>query len=102
MIELLALPAWNAPPRTLDDWSAQLSGQGHRPTVVRDGSETWIEVAPLRLRGYVELEGGRASAINFELSDPDPGPASQAVREAATALGWEVHAEDDEDEDEDD
>ena len=31
MIELLALPAWNCPPRSLDDWTAALAAQDNRP-----------------------------------------------------------------------
>ena len=48
------------------------------------------------------IENGNASAINFELHDPDPGPATRAIEDAATALGWELHPDDDEDRDEDD
>jgi hypothetical protein len=95
MIELLALPAWDAPPRSPADWAAELAALGHPATVARapDG-DTWIEVAPLRLRGFVVIEDGLAAAINFELHDPDPAPASRLVEAAATALGWEVHPDD--------
>jgi hypothetical protein len=105
MIELLALPAWNSPPRTLDDWVTGLAGSGHTPVVERvSGSASWLEVAPLRLRGYAVLEGAHVEAINFELADPDPGPAAEIVEAAAKALGWEVYpdeadGEDDLDED---
>jgi hypothetical protein len=103
MLEYLALPGWKNPPRTLDDWVAALSETGGPVIVTRESSsETWIEVAPLRLRGYVVIENGHAAAINFELHDPDPGPATRAIENASTALGWEVHPDDDEDGDQDD
>ncbi len=100
MMELLTLPAWNAPPRTLDDWRTALTAQGYAPAVHREQGVFWIEVAPLRLRGYVVTEDQHVSAINFELHDPDPDPAWTVVESAAQALGWEVHP-DDEDEEED-
>jgi hypothetical protein len=91
MIELLAIPSWNTDPKTLGDWTAALSAQGHPAIVARDDDETWIEVAPLRLRGYVSLEGPHVEAINFELAEADPEPASRAIAAAALQLGWEVH-----------
>lgn len=98
MIELLALPAWNTPPRSLDDWSAALAGLGYPPKSAReDADEVWLEVPALRLRGLAVLEGPHVTAINFELHDPDPA-ASRLVEGAAAALGWEVHP-DEEDED---
>jgi hypothetical protein len=103
MIEMLALPAWDAPPRSLDDWAAQLAALGHPANVEREpGGECWLEVAPLRLRGYVVSEEGHVAAINFELHDPDPGPASSVVQSAARALGWEVHSGEGEDDEDDD
>src|SRR4051812_5147973 len=99
MTELLSLPGWQAPPRTLDDWAGQLAALGHPPAVVREsGSVAWLEVAALRVRGYAVIEGPHVTAINFELSDPDPGPASRLVQAAAAALGWEVHEDEDEEE----
>jgi hypothetical protein len=98
MLEYLALPGWKTPPRTVDDWVVSLSEAGGPVIVSRESSTaTWIEVAPLRLRGYVVLENGHAAAINFELHDPEPGPATRAIEDAATALGWEVHPDDEED-----
>jgi hypothetical protein len=47
------------------------------------------------------LENSLAAAINFELHDRDPEPALQAITTAATALGWEIHADDDDDDDPD-
>ena len=103
MIEYLALPAWKTPPTRLDSWVAQLSEAGGPVIVSRESSTVaWLEVAPLGLRGYVVIENGNASAINFELDAPDPGPATRAIEQAAEALGWEVHADDDGDDDEDD
>ncbi len=100
MVEYLALPAWKTPPRTVDDWVVALSESGGPVILSRESSTvTWLEVAPIRLRGYVVIENGHAAAINFELHDDhDPNPATRAIQEAATALGWEVHADDDDDE----
>ncbi len=101
MVEYLALPDWNTPPTTVDAWVARLSETAGPVIVSRESSTvTWLEVAPLRLRGYVLVENGNASAINFELHALDPDPAARAIGEAATALGWEIHPEDDEDRDE--
>ena len=63
---------------------------------------TWLEIAPLRLRGYAVIEDGHVTAINFELSDPDPRPADPGHRAAAAALGWEVHPDDGDDDDDED
>src|SRR5262245_60521769 len=104
MIELLALPAWRTPPRTLEEWTTQLGEQaggrvaGHR----EPATESWLELSTRRLRGYAVLEGPHVEAINFELSDPDPAPATRAVEAAAAALGWEIHPDEDEDEDDED
>lgn len=104
MIELLALPQWQAPPRTIDEWVAALSGQSAGPVVVTRESTTvsWLEIGSLRVRGYVVLEGQSVQAINFELAAPDPEPATRAIEAAALALEWEVHPDDPEDQDEDD
>ena len=103
MREYLALPGWNTPPTSMDAWVAHLTDQGG-PVAVRRESATvaWLEVATLRLRGYVVVENGHASAINFELHDPDPGPALLVIEQAAAALGWELDGDDDEDQDDDD
>ena len=94
MIELLALPGWQTPPRS-EDWVAQLEGQAGPVVVTRESTgASWIEVGRLRLRGYVVLQGQSVDAINFELAAPDPGPAAVAVEAAAQALGWEVHPDD--------
>ena len=103
MLEYLALPDWRSPPTTVDAWVVQLSETGGPVIVSRESSTvTWLEVAPLRLRGYVIVENGNATAINFELYDPDPDPATRAIETAANALGWEIHPDDDEDQDPDD
>jgi hypothetical protein len=102
MTELLALPGWDSPPTKLDDWVAQLSAQGAEVAVERESAGVaWLEVGSLRLRGYAMSEGLRLEAINFELHDPDAGPATRLIEAAASALGWEVHA-DEPDEDETD
>ena len=105
MLEYLALPAWKTPPTTVDAWVDALSKTAGPVIVSRESSTvTWLEVAPLRLRGYVVIENEHASAINFELHDLDPDPATLAIQKAAEALGWEIHLDDDEpdDEEEDD
>jgi hypothetical protein len=103
MIELLALPGWQVPPRTLDEWVFQLSELAGPVIVTRESTGvSWVEVASLRLRGYAVLEGSRVEAINFELGAPDPGPAARAVEQAAEALGWEVHPDDPGDDPDDD
>jgi hypothetical protein len=99
--ELLALPGWRTPPRTLDDWVAQLTTHAGPVVVSREGPDaSWLEVASLRLRGYAVIAGRNVDAVNFELADSDPTPATVAVTAAAEALGWEVHR-DDQDEDDD-
>jgi hypothetical protein len=103
MPEYLAIPAWKTPPTPLDAWVERLT-EFAGPVIVRRESSTvaWLEVAPLRVRGYVVIENGHASAINFELSDLDPEPATKALEAAAGALGWELHADDGEDDEDDD
>ena len=101
MIELLVLPDWKTPPTPLDDWVAQLTTHGGPVVVIREAADaSWLEIGRLRLRGYAMVAGRNVEAINFELADPDPVPATDAVLAAATALGWEVHHDDD-DEDSD-
>jgi hypothetical protein len=103
MLEYLALPAWKTPPTSLEAWIAQLSETAGPVIVSRESSTaTWLEVAPLRLRGYAVIENGNASAINFELHALDPAPATRAIERAAEALGWEVHEDEDGDEDDED
>jgi hypothetical protein len=103
MIELLVLPEWKTPPTPLDDWVAQLTTAGGPVVVTREGADaSWLEIGRLRLRGYAIVAGRNVEAINFELADPDPGPATQAVTAVATALGWEVHHDDDDDDTDDD
>lgn len=103
MIELLVVPDWQAEPRTLDEWVVQLSGLVDRVEVSRESAGvSWLEIGSLRLRGYVVLEGQHVEAINFELNDPDPAPATQVIEAAARALGWEVHQDDDADDESDD
>jgi hypothetical protein len=103
MLEYLALPAWKTPPRAVDDWVVALSESGGPVIVSRESSTVcWLEVAPLRLRGYVVIENGQAAAINFELHDSDPDPATRTIEQAAAALGWEIHSDVDDEDDDDD
>ena len=102
MVEYLALPAWETPPVKVADWVAGLSVAGGPVVVSRESSDvSWLEVAALRLRGYAVIEDGQVAAINFELRDPDPGPATRLLEEATVALGWELHADDDQAPDDD-
>jgi hypothetical protein len=104
IIELLALPAWQSPPRTLEDWVAGLSANAGPVVVTRESTGVaWVEIGSHRVRGYVVLEGGHVEAINFELSAPDPAPAVSVLEAAAQAMGWELHPDepDEEAEDED-
>jgi hypothetical protein len=48
----------------------------------------------LRLRGFAVLAGPHVEAINFEVAEPDPTRATSLIAAAATALAWEIHAED--------
>jgi hypothetical protein len=108
MIEYLAIPAWNARPVSLEAWVDRLTELGGPVVVTREGSSgAWLEVASLRLRGYVLIHNGKASAVNFELNDRDPEASTRVIEAAAKDLNWEIHADDDdedddEDEDEDD
>jgi len=104
MLEFLAIPAWNGAPRSLDDWAAALkAAAGHAPTIDRLGpDEAWLELAPLRLRGYAVIDGNLVSAINFELHGPNLETTLGFLESAAQSLGWEVHPDDDEDEEHDD
>jgi len=102
MTELLALPEWNTPPRTIADWVAQFAKEGHRPVLDRESDEvTLLEIASLRLRGYAVIEGQQVTAINFELADSDHEPAAHLVSNAAAALGWEIHPDDGSDDEDD-
>ena len=47
------------------------------------------------------MHNGKASAINFELHDPDPGPTIATLEAVAESFRWELHADEgDEDDDE--
>jgi hypothetical protein len=103
MSELLALPGWQTPPTPLDEWVAQLEAHGGPVVVTAESSSvSWLEIGSLRLRGYAMLSGRNVEAINFELSAADPESARRVVQTVADALGWEVHADDDNDNDEQD
>ncbi|GAC1473899.1 MAG: hypothetical protein NVSMB9_23310 [Isosphaeraceae bacterium] len=102
MIELLALPAWNLPETPLSSWIDQLVRQGLAPLVNRESSSlSWIEVHALRLRGYALTKGGNVEAINFELAAVDSECARRALEEAASALSWELHEDEDDETDDD-
>ena len=101
-LERLAIPGWQSAPTTLDDWVGQLAASGGPVTVTRESTGvSWLEIGPLRLRGYAVTEGVHVEAINFELNDPDPTAGLAAIEAAARALGWEIHEDDSEDSDDD-
>lgn len=103
MIELLAIPQWQSPPCTLDEWSATLTGLGLEVRVVLDEDrDAWVEVPSLRTRGLAVLDGVHLEAIHFEVNATDPDRVIQHLTEAATQLGWEIHPDDDDDADDDD
>lgn len=104
MIELLAVPAWDTARTPLSAWVERLEGQGWTVVVNHESTNVaWIVVNALRLRGYVVLAGGRdAEAINFELAAADPTLARAALEQAAAALAWELHDEENGDDDLDD
>src|SRR5579859_3517755 len=100
MTELLALPEWNTPRTTVADWSARLETSGHQAVLCRDDDgDSWLELAPCRLRGLLELEGDAVVSIHFELSAADPRAAAQLLETAARALGWGIYADEDDVED---
>lgn len=100
MIELLALPDWNTPPRSTADWVDKFAAAGHTAVVARDeDKDLWIEVAPLRLRGLMEMEGDVVASVHFELQHPDPEPAASLIEQVTRALGWEVYPDEDDIED---
>jgi hypothetical protein len=100
MIEFLALPDWNTPPRSIADWVAGFAAVGRTAVVARDeDNDVWIEVAPLRLRGLMDLEGDAVASVHFELHQSEAEPASRVVEEVARGLGWEVYPDEDDIED---
>ena len=102
MVEYLALPAWNTPPRSIDAWVAAISEAG-APASRRHESSTvcWVLAPTLDVEGYALIEEGHPSAINFELKAADPAHALAVITAAAHSLGWEIH-EEGEDDDRDD
>ncbi len=104
MIERLAIPAWQAPPKTLDDWKTALESIPDAGTVTLEresGTVYWFELPARRLRGYAMLENAEVTAINFEFHGVDPGPCLSAVEDVASRLGWELHEDEDDEDDED-
>ena len=97
MTELLLIPAYDRPARTPQDCLAAL-GDGAK-LVVEDG-QPWLEVAAVRLRGYLVVEDGLVTALNFEVGGA--GRGLPLVEAAAEALGYEVHPDDDEADDPED
>lgn len=101
MIELLATPGWKTEATPPSAWVDHLAWQGYSAVLSYESKTVaWLEVASLRLRGYVVIAGGHVEAINFEVDENHLTRARAAVEAAAAALGWEVDDEvDPEDED---
>ena len=101
MTELLALPGWNTPPTALDAWVEALGSPGHAVVTTRESTTvSWVEIAALRCRGYVLMQGQHVEAINFELTALDPAPARAFIEAVAVSLGWEIHDDDGPDDEE--
>jgi len=98
MVEYLALPAWNTPARSMDDWVEAITEAGASTSIRRESSTVWWLLSPaLALEGYALIESGHPSAINFELKADDPSHALAVITAAAHSLGWEIHAEGEDD-----
>ncbi len=103
MVEYLAIPAWNAPVRSLDEWVSGIAEAGGTAKLRRESSTVgWLLDESLDLEGYVVLESGSPTAINFELKADDPSHALAIITAAAHSLGWEIHADDEDDDDDED
>jgi hypothetical protein len=103
MIELLAIPGWQTGPTLLSDWVARLEAEVGGPVAVkRDPPQgAWIEVGQLRLRGFAMLAGPHVEAINFEVSAPDPVPATRLLEATSASIGWEIYPDEEDGEDDD-
>ncbi len=100
MIEMLAIPAWRTPSTTLEVWIARLEQQGDRAVVVeRESPEgAWIHLETIGVHGFAVLAGPHVEAINFEIDEPNTAAAARFLEEAAAAIGWEIHPDDEGDE----
>ncbi len=96
MIERLALPGWKVVDTPLSAWADQFRSLGFDAALTRESPNvSWIEIPALRLRGYAVLEDGRSvEAINFELRDDDL-ETLKTLDQAAAALSWELHEDED-------
>lgn len=100
MIEYLAIPDWDTPPRSLEDWTKQFAEMGHPAELVPEPPETtWLEFATLPVRGLALVEEGAVIAIDFEFQETES--ALPLIESAAKALGWELHLDDDDEEGDD-
>src|SRR3954452_8742043 len=100
MTDLLAVPCWNTPETTLPTWVESLRAQGLAVEATDESpGVSWIESTAARLRGYVVMKGPVVEAINFEFHGPDPAEARGLVESAASAIGWEVHDDEDDEDD---
>jgi hypothetical protein len=100
VIERLLIPAWNAPPRSIDDWQRQFEQLGHPPSIDRgEPEETWLFLDSMGTRLLAVIEGPTLTALHAEIDGPDPSTALDLLNQAADALHWEVHDTEDDDDD---
>mgnify|MGYP005858408863 CR=1 FL=1 len=101
MIERLLIPAWNAPPRSVDDWKAQWEHLGIPPIIDRDDADdTWLILDSIETRLLAVMEGSKLTALHVEIEALNPEPALNLLEKAARELNWEVHDTEDDEEDE--
>lgn len=98
-LELLAIPGWDAPSRTVQDWLRQFEAMGVMPRLKKEEGETWILLPSLSSTALVVQESGELEALNFEIPSGVSG-VRERLEEAAAALGWELYEEEGGDEDE--
>ncbi|WZO97947.1 hypothetical protein EP7_004999 [Isosphaeraceae bacterium EP7] len=96
MIEWLAIPAVQAPKRTLKDWAKAFEDLGQFAAIVPEPpGASWLEIPALGLRGFATHEESGLEAILFEMNAQDPEVALAALATAAKSLDWEIHEDDD-------
>ena len=102
MIEWLAIPAHEAPTRSIKDWAKAFEELGYQPFIVPEPpGASWLEIPALGLRGFATHENTGLEAILFEMDDRDPELALGVLGTAAKTLNWEIHEDTDDDSDDD-
>ncbi len=100
VIEWLAIPQWDAPPRTLEDWRGAFESRGYDGTVEVEPDATWLFVDQLGLKAFAVIESERLVALHMEV--PDRKEAVELVEQIAVELDWELHDDEEEDDVEND